>query len=92
MKKLFNVSAKLKSEKGVTLVYVALLLVVFLGMAALAVDVGYLMVSKNELQNAADAAALAGASYLYPQISARLSFSSCLGHGNDTGNQRHRTQ
>ena len=55
MKKLFNVSAKLKSEKGVTLVYVAILLVVFLGMAALAVDVGYLMVSRNELQNAADA-------------------------------------
>ena len=69
MKTLFNISAKIKNEKGVTLVYVALLLVVFLGMAALAVDVGYLMVSKNELQNAADAAALAGASYLYPQIS-----------------------
>jgi Flp pilus assembly protein TadG len=64
MKKLFNISAKLRSEKGVTLVYVAILLVVFLGMTALAVDIGYLMVSKNELQNAADAAALAGARQL----------------------------
>jgi Flp pilus assembly protein TadG len=59
MKKLFNISAKLRSEKGVTLVYVAILLVVFLGMTALAVDIGYLMVSRNELQNAADASALA---------------------------------
>ena len=50
MKKLFNISAKLKSEKGVTLVYVAILLVVFLGIAALAVDIGYLMVRKTELQ------------------------------------------
>ena len=61
MKTLMNISAKLRSEKGVVLVYVAILLVVFLGMAALAVDIGYVMVSKNELQNAADAAALAGA-------------------------------
>jgi Flp pilus assembly protein TadG len=59
MKALFNISAKLRSEKGVTLVYVAILLVVFLGMTALAVDIGYLMVSRNELQNAADASALA---------------------------------
>jgi Flp pilus assembly protein TadG len=59
MKTLFNISAKLRSEKGVTLVYVALLLVVFLGITALAVDIGYLMVSRNELQNSADASALA---------------------------------
>ena len=59
MKTLFNISAKFKNEKGVTLVYVAILLVVFLGIAALAVDVGYLMVGKTELQRTADAAALA---------------------------------
>ena len=61
MKKPFNISAKLKSEKGVTPVYVALLLVVFIGMAALAIDIGYNSVVRNQLQNAADAAALAGA-------------------------------
>jgi Flp pilus assembly protein TadG len=38
---------------------VALLLVILVGMGALAVDVGYLMVNRNELQNVADAAALA---------------------------------
>jgi Flp pilus assembly protein TadG len=59
MKTLFNSSSKLKNEKGVVLVYVAILLVVFLGIAALAVDIGYLMVGKTELQRTADAAALA---------------------------------
>jgi hypothetical protein len=65
MKKLINISAKFKNEKGVTLVYVALLLVVFLGMAALAIDIGYHRVVRNQLQNAADAAALAGCNRLY---------------------------
>jgi Flp pilus assembly protein TadG len=64
MKTLFDTSAKFMNEKGVTLVYVALLIVVLIGIAALAVDVGYVMVSKNELQNAADSAALAGARQL----------------------------
>ena len=59
MNTLFNISAKFRNEKGVALVYVAILLVVFLGIAALAVDVGYLMVGKTELQRTADAAALA---------------------------------
>ena len=63
MKKLFNISAKFKNEKGVTLVYVAILLVVFLGIAALAIDIGYHRVVRNQLQNAADAAALAGCNW-----------------------------
>jgi Flp pilus assembly protein TadG len=54
-------------RSGVVAVIVALLLAVFLGFAALAIDIGHIMVVRNELQNAADAAALAGASYLYPQ-------------------------
>jgi len=44
---------------------VAVMLPVLLGFAALAVDVGYLQVVKAELQNAADAASLAGASAYY---------------------------
>jgi len=36
------------------------------GVGAFAVDVGKLMAVRNELQNAADAAALSGASYLFP--------------------------
>jgi hypothetical protein len=51
----------LSNEHGVVAVIVALLMVVFLGVAALAVDVGYKMMAGNEAQDAADAAALAGA-------------------------------
>jgi len=51
--------------RGVTAVIVAILLVVFLGIAALAIDIGHLYVVRNELQNAADAGALAGAENLY---------------------------
>jgi hypothetical protein len=57
-----------RDQSGSVIVIVAILLTVLLGFAALAVDIGRLMVAKNELQNAADAAALAGASHLYPQI------------------------
>jgi len=54
-----------KSQNGAVIVLVAILLVVFLGVAALAIDVYHLFVVRNELQNAADAAALAGAKVLY---------------------------
>jgi hypothetical protein len=54
-----------KDESGVVLVLVALLLVVFLGVGALVIDLGVLYVARNELQNAADAGALAGARDLY---------------------------
>ena len=49
----------LKDQRGVSAVIIALLLVVLLGMAALAIDLGYLYVTRNELQNVADASALA---------------------------------
>src|SRR5687767_3988675 len=42
----------------------AVLMVVMLGMIAFAVDIGYIAVARAELQNGADAAALAGASRL----------------------------
>ncbi len=56
---------QLKDQKGVTAVVIAVLMVVFISMAALAVDLNHLYVVKNELQNAADAGALAGARVLY---------------------------
>jgi Flp pilus assembly protein TadG len=55
----------LRDRKGATLIFVALAMIVLLGMAALAVDVGYLFVVRGELQNAADSGALAGAQALY---------------------------
>src|ERR687883_686916 len=42
----------------------ALLATVLVGMVAFSVDVGYIAVARNELQNAADSAALAGAARL----------------------------
>jgi Flp pilus assembly protein TadG len=47
------------NQNGVTAVVLAIALVALLGFAALAVDIGYLYSARNELQNAADAAALA---------------------------------
>ncbi len=46
------------------MVMMALGLVAFLGLASLAIDMGHLYVTRNELQNVADAAALAGARQL----------------------------
>jgi len=51
--------ARLNDRKGTVSVVVALLLVMLIGFAALALDVGYMMVKRNELQNVADSAALA---------------------------------
>lgn len=52
------------NKRGATAVVVAIVLTVLIGIAALAVDVGYLYATRNELQNVSDAAALAGAGYL----------------------------
>jgi Flp pilus assembly protein TadG len=55
---LLNVSV-IKNQNGVSAVVVAIALVTLLGIAALGIDVGYLYSTRNELQNIADAAALA---------------------------------
>lgn len=59
------ICALCNNKRGVSAVWVAILLVVFMGFVALAIDIGYLKVVRNELNNAADAAALAGARQLY---------------------------
>lgn len=53
-----------RSEGGNTAILVAVLLVVLTGFGSLVVDIGHLFRVRNELQNAADAAALAAASQL----------------------------
>jgi Flp pilus assembly protein TadG len=50
-----------RDESGAVAIITAILMVVLLGFLSLAVDIGHLATVKNELQNAADAAALAGA-------------------------------
>jgi hypothetical protein len=53
-----------RSETGAVIVFVTLLLVFMLGMIGLAFDIGQAFANKSQLQNVADASALAGASAL----------------------------
>ena len=56
------------NQHGAVLVIVAISMIALLGVVALAVDYGYLAVTKTELQNIADASALAGAGELAKKI------------------------
>jgi len=55
-----------RREEGVAMIYVAVFLLSSLWFASLAIDMGKLMTTRTELQRAADAAALAGASSIDP--------------------------
>jgi hypothetical protein len=52
------------NERGAVLALVTLLLIVFLGLAALAIDLGLMYVARGEAQRSADAGAHAGAGWL----------------------------
>jgi hypothetical protein len=52
------------SRRGASLVLVAVLIVVLLGICGFALDMGYIVLVRTELQRAADAASLAGASVM----------------------------
>ena len=54
----------LKRESGQSVIIIVLAMVVLCGFAALGIDIGVQATSKGQLQNAADAAALAGAAEL----------------------------
>jgi Flp pilus assembly protein TadG len=58
-----------RGERGQTLVVVALLAAILIGILGLAVDVGYAYSERRQIQNAADAAALNGAREMDAQIS-----------------------
>ncbi|GEM_PF-2706731 len=58
-----------KNHRGVTLVLMAFFLVILLIFASLAIDIAYMYNVKNQLQVAADAAALAGAAKLHNNVS-----------------------
>src|SRR5262245_37137368 len=53
-------------ERGVVIIWTAFFLMVMLGFVAVGIDVAKLMTTRTQLQNAADAAALAGASAINP--------------------------
>ncbi|AQV93066.1 hypothetical protein BJN34_04040 [Cupriavidus necator] len=57
----------LRRQRGGIAISTALMLTMLLGFSALAIDIGNVLVARNELQNAADAAALAAAPCLYPR-------------------------
>lgn len=61
----------INNNRGQVLVLVAVSLLVFIGFAALAIDIGYFYHAKNQLQGAADAGALAGVASLPTETAAR---------------------
>ena len=65
LRRLFGKTKQASNERGLVAVTVAFLLAALLGFGALALDVSSLFVVRNELQNAADAGALAAARFLY---------------------------
>ncbi len=58
------------TQRGAVSVLVAFMIPVLLGIAALVIDLAYVQIVRNELQNDADAAALAGAKQLRSTTSA----------------------
>ncbi len=65
LRRFFMGTIDVSNERGVVVIAVALLLVALLSFGALALDIGSAFVVRNELQNAADAGALAAARALY---------------------------
>jgi|GEM_PF-4059182 len=72
--KYLNSKGTISSQKGITIVLVAFLIFIFLGFAALAVDLGFAYVYRTRLQKAVDAAALAGARVLYSEDGKSISY------------------
>jgi Flp pilus assembly protein TadG len=54
-------AAPVSNERGAVAVMVAIMLPVLIGFAAMSIDIGQALVARNELQDVADAGALAGA-------------------------------
>ena len=76
----------LKDERGQTLPFVALLMTALLGMSGLVVDVGHAYVVRGEMQNAANAAALAASGFVYDSDSASVNASSMANaYGSSSG-------
>lgn len=72
-----TIKIKWCNEKGVVAPLVAIMLSVLLGAVALAIDVGYMMNTRTELQRIADAAALAGARTLGRLYECNADLASC---------------
>ncbi len=64
-RKVFRMLGSMRDQGGAVALWVAILLPVFIGFGALAFDISHFLVVRGEVQNAADAGALAGARFLY---------------------------
>jgi Flp pilus assembly protein TadG len=64
MKKFVQIIFRIRNQRGIAAILVGILILILLGCVAFAVDVGYLMVTRNELQNVSDAASLAATRYI----------------------------
>jgi Flp pilus assembly protein TadG len=58
----------INDQSGAVAVMTVLTMVMFLGFSALSLDIGHLLMAQNQLQRAADAASLAGARGLWPDV------------------------
>ena len=65
MKTILYEARSTMNQRGAIVIIIAISMVVLVGFVALAIDVSDLIVVRNQLQNAADAGALAGARFLY---------------------------
>jgi hypothetical protein len=76
-----------EDERGISLVLVAAGMVALVGMAALTIDVGIILQERRSVQNAADAAALAGARYLpgSPGVARDTAFDYLVANGYSPG-------
>jgi Flp pilus assembly protein TadG len=68
---------KFGNNRGIAVVYIAILLIALIGIVALAIDIGYKYTSWTQLQNAADSGALAGVAKLpkFPATTDKNAFS-----------------
>ena len=73
----------LRDQRGQVLPWVALMMVLFLGMGAFVLDVGHAYICYHQLQSATDAAALAGAKQVYysTSLSTAAAYSGSAGSG-----------
>src|SRR5438128_2742982 len=67
-------------RRGMVLPLVAMCCVALLGMVALAIDIGRIAVARNQCQNAADAAAMAGARTISGDSSSNYNISAVPGN------------
>ncbi|MGW8223175.1 MAG: pilus assembly protein TadG-related protein [Syntrophobacteria bacterium] len=87
MKRRMKLRSILTNQQGATAIIVGLMLIVLVGFLALAIDVGYVYVAQNELQNAADAGALAGARFLINPDGTINTNANQIGHDAATSNE-----